>query len=94
MPQGLNNLANQNAVYRQADEARLGSSAGLMRTFFYLGAITASAANGIVFRDGATTAGMHELALVMLAAAVLFLVLTLADRSLRRAAPRGTPQPA
>jgi len=55
-----------------------------MRTFFYLGAITASAANGIVFRDGATTAGMHELALVMMAASVLFLVLTLADRSLRR----------
>ena len=86
IPQGLNNLANQNAVYHQADPARLGSSAGLMRTFFYLGAITASATNGIVFRDGAGTAGMHELALVMLAASVLFAVLTVADRSLRRVA--------
>lgn len=94
VPQGLTNLANQNAVYRQADAARLGSSAGLMRTFFYLGAITASAANGIVFRDGATTAGMHELALVMLTAAVLFLVLTLADRSLRHVAHPETPRPA
>ncbi|HWN29684.1 MAG TPA: MFS transporter [Actinomycetospora sp.] len=92
VPQGLNNLANQNAVYRQADAGRLGSSAGLMRTFFYLGAITASAANGIVFRDGATTTGMHELALVMLAAAVMFLVLTLADRSLRRVAHPETDQ--
>ncbi|MEJ2887863.1 MFS transporter [Actinomycetospora aeridis] len=87
MPQGLNNLANQNAVYHQADPARLGSSAGLMRTFFYLGAIIASATNGIVFRDGATTTGMHELALVMLAAAVVFLVLTLVDRSLARVRP-------
>jgi hypothetical protein len=91
VPQGLNNLANQNAVYVQADQSRLGSSAGLMRTFFYLGAITASATNGIVFRDGATTEGMHELALVMLVAAAVFLVLTLADRSLRRVRPDSRP---
>ena len=44
VPQGLNNLANQNAVYYQADPARVGSSAGLLRTFFYLGAIIASTA--------------------------------------------------
>ncbi|MDD7942751.1 MFS transporter [Actinomycetospora lutea] len=95
LPQGLNNLANQNAVYYQADPARLGSSAGLMRTFFYLGAIIASATTGIVFRDGATTAGMHELAIVMLAAAAVFLVLTLADRSLARVVQRvDTPDPA
>jgi MFS family permease len=95
VPQGLNNLANQNAVYHQADPARLGSSAGLMRTFFYLGAIIASATNGIVFRDGATTTGMHELAIVMLAAALVFLVLTLLDRSLARVVARvDTPDPA
>jgi MFS family permease len=93
VPQGLNNLANQNAVYFQADQERLGSSAGLMRTFFYLGAITASAANGIVFHAGATTPGMHELALVMLTAAAVFLVLTLADRSLRRVVPRDEGAP-
>ncbi|MEJ2862474.1 MFS transporter [Actinomycetospora flava] len=95
LPQGLNNLANQNAVYYQADPERLGSSAGLMRTFFYLGAIIASAANGIVFRDGATTPGMHELAIVMLAASAVCLVLTLADRSLARVVQRvDTPDPA
>ncbi|GLZ46929.1 MFS transporter [Actinomycetospora sp. NBRC 106375] len=90
VPQGLNNLANQNAVYFQADPERLGSSAGLMRTFFYLGAITASATNGIVFRDGATTPGVHELAIVMLVASGLFLVLTLADRSLARVRAPGS----
>jgi MFS family permease len=82
VPQGLNNLANQNAVYHQADPARIGSSAGLLRTFFYLGAIIASTAGGIAFHDGADTAGLHDLALFMLAAAVAFLVLTLVDRSL------------
>jgi MFS family permease len=82
IPQGLNSLAIQNAVYWQADPARIGASAGLLRTFGYLGAIVASAANGLFFRRGATTTGLHHLALFMLAAAVLFLVLTVADRSL------------
>jgi hypothetical protein len=66
-----------------------------MRTFFYLGAIIASATTGIVFRDGATTPGMHELAIVMLAAAAVFLVLTLLDRSLARVVRRAdAPDPA
>lgn len=84
VPQGLNNLANQNAVYYQADPDRIGSSAGLLRTFFYLGAIAASTANGIVFPDGATTGGLHHLALVMLVASGAFALLVLADRSLDR----------
>ena len=87
LPQGLNNLANQNAVYHQADPARIGSSAGLLRTFFYLGAILASTATGIAFRPSAGTPGLHDLALFMLAAAVVFLVLTLVDRSLRDVVP-------
>ena len=82
IPQGLNNLANQNAVYLQADPERLGASAGLLRTFMYLGAITASAANAAVFGERVTTAGLHDLALVVLAASVVLVVVTLVDRSL------------
>lgn len=85
IPQGLINLANQNAVYHQADPDRVGSSAGLLRTFFYLGAIAASAANGTALGAGATTTGLHHLALFMLAASVAFLLVTVVDRSLRRA---------
>ena len=62
VPQGLDSLANQNALYHQADPARMGSSAGLLRTFMYLGAIAASAADARCFRHGATTAGLHHLA--------------------------------
>ncbi|MDT7744410.1 MAG: hypothetical protein QOE59_3488 [Actinomycetota bacterium] len=91
VPQGLNTLALQNAVYRQSDPARVASSAGLMRTFFYLGAIAASTTGGLVFAHSATTAGVHDLALVMLAAAALFLVITVADRSLGRLTPREDP---
>jgi MFS family permease len=84
IPQGLNNLANQNAVYHQADPARTGSSAGLYRTFFYLGAISAAAANGAFLADRADTPGLHHLAMFLGPCAILFLAVTLADRSLRR----------
>ncbi|MFC4947381.1 MFS transporter [Pseudonocardia sp. GCM10023141] len=84
IPQGLIGLAVQNAVYQQADPARTGSSAGLLRTFLYLGAIVAAAANGSFLRDGASTAGLHGLAIFMVAVAVAFLAITVADRGLRR----------
>ncbi|MET8858210.1 MFS transporter [Streptomyces sp. NPDC004579] len=88
VPQGLNGLANQNALYRQADPARIGSAAGLLRTFMYLGAMAASAADAAFFTHGADTGGLHHLALFMLAGAVLLLAVTLIDRSLRCPTPR------
>ncbi|GAA2042379.1 MFS transporter [Catenulispora yoronensis] len=84
IPQGLIGLANQNALYAQADPERMGSSAGLLRTFMYLGALLASAANAAFYRDGATTGGLHQLASLLVVVAVLFLVVTLLDRSLSR----------
>ncbi|MEU0842039.1 MFS transporter [Streptomyces sp. NPDC005962] len=84
VPQGLNNLALQNAVYHQADPERMGSSAGLLRTFLYLGAMVASGANGVFFGARADTSGLHGLAWFMLVVAGLFLAITVADRSLGR----------
>jgi hypothetical protein len=84
IPQGLNSLANQNALYHQADPELIGSSAGLLRTFTYLGAIVAAAANAAVFTHGADTAGLHHLAVFVLAVAVALLVASVADRSLSR----------
>ncbi|MGO4756908.1 MFS transporter, partial [Streptomyces sp. 2MCAF27] len=84
VPQGLNTLALQNAVYHQADPERIGSSAGLMRTFFYLGAIVASSAYGAFYGARADTGGLHGLAWLMLAVAAVFLVVTAFDRSLGR----------
>jgi MFS family permease len=82
VPQGLNGLANQNALYRQADAERMGSAAGLLRTFMYLGAISASAAVAACFPHGADTAGLHSLSFVMLACAAALLVAAALDRSL------------
>ncbi|MES4891249.1 MFS transporter [Streptomyces sp. NPDC096012] len=84
VPQGLNSLALQNAVFHQADPDRMGSSAGLLRTFGYLGAIVASAAGGAFFGQRADTGGLHHLAWLMLGVSALFLAVTVADRSLRR----------
>ncbi|MFG1647515.1 MFS transporter [Amycolatopsis sp. NPDC049252] len=90
VPQGLNNLALQNAVYFQADPERTASSAGLLRTFAYVGSMIASATTAISFGDRADTGGMHELAWVMLAAGVLYLLVTLFDRTLGRVRAPGT----
>ncbi|MGW8378293.1 MFS transporter [Streptomyces sp. ODS28] len=84
LPQGLNSLALQNSVYRQADPARMGSSSGLLRTFAYMGSMIVSAATAYAYPERADTAGMHELAWVMLGAGVLFLLMTVFDRGLRR----------
>ncbi|MGW1029352.1 MFS transporter [Streptomyces sp. NPDC002577] len=84
IPQGLNGLANQNALYAQADPQRIGSSAGLLRTFMYLGALLASAANAVFYKHGATTGGLHHLAWLLLVVAGLFLLAGVMDRSLGR----------
>jgi MFS family permease len=83
VPQGLTSLALQNSVYHQADPERVASSAGLLRTSGYLGAILASSATAVFFAERADTPGMHHLTWFMLIVAVLFLAVTLADRSLR-----------
>ncbi|MDF3298968.1 MFS transporter [Streptomyces sp. K1PA1] len=84
VPQGSNSLALQNSVYVQADPRRIGSSAGLLRTFAYLGSMVASSATAASFGEHASTAGMHHLARIMLGAGVLYLLITVLDHSLRR----------
>ncbi|HEY0217835.1 MAG TPA: MFS transporter [Cellulomonas sp.] len=84
IPQGLISLANQNAVYHQAEPARIGASAGLLRTFMYLGAMIASGASGAFFGERPTDHGLHGLAVLMVVTSALLLLVTLLDRSLAR----------
>jgi MFS family permease len=91
IPQGLNSLALQNSVYRQADPATLGASAGLLRTFGYLGAIVSSAAQGAFYGKSADTSGLHHIAILLVGIGVAFLLLTLLDRSLTRSTTSATP---
>jgi MFS family permease len=92
LPQGLNSLANQNAVYYQAHPDLMGASAGLLRTFVYLGAMVSSAATGAFFKNGADTTGLHGLAWFLIIVAALLLVVILSDRSLARIGKQPTPE--
>ena len=83
VPQGLNNLTNQNALYHQAQPGELASSTGLMRTFQYLGAMFASAANGAFMHEGANTGGLHNLAVFQIAVSAGLFVFILFNRSVR-----------
>lgn len=83
IPQGLNNLAIQNTLYYQADPQRIASSAGLLRTFMYLGAIIASVVYGNVYGAKATTGGLHTLGWIVIGVALVFFLITVFDRTLR-----------
>jgi MFS family permease len=85
VPQGLNSLALQNSVYFQSDPERTASSAGLLRTFAYVGSMIASSTTAASFGQRADTGGMHQLAWTMLGAGALYLLLTVLDRTLGRA---------
>lgn len=93
VPQGVITLATQNALYRQAEPERIASAAGLLRTFTYLGALASSAATAAFFPHRADTAGLHHLALFMLAGSALLLAITLPDRSLNTLTPSRKARP-
>lgn len=81
-------------VDRQADSDRIGTSAGLLRTVFYIGAIVAGAAQGNFLSAADPTTGLHRLALFMLVVAALFLLVTVVDKPLHRLGSRREPETA
>lgn len=84
VPQGLINLANQNALYHQAQPEQLASSTGLMRTFQYLGAMLASAANGAFFHKGVYTGELHYLAVFQVVVSAGLIALVVLDGQVRK----------
>jgi predicted MFS family arabinose efflux permease len=75
--------SNQIALYTQAPAEVLGTAAGLMRAFGYLGSIGSSAITGVVFRNHVTDGGVLTIAWIMLGVSVVLLALTVLDRTLR-----------
>jgi MFS family permease len=84
VPRGLAAISNQAALYAQAPQDRMGSSAGLSRSSVQVGAIAASALIGPVYGSAPSDAGLHVLAWTIVALGAAALVLTLADRRLPR----------
>ncbi|MFC0042480.1 MFS transporter [Actinomadura rayongensis] len=73
----------QTALYTHAPPEHLGTAAGLLRTFGYVGSIASSAITGLVFRHEVTDHGVRLIAWIMIGVSLGLTVLTLADRTLR-----------
>jgi MFS family permease len=78
---------NQIALYGQAPAELLGTAAGLLRTFGYIGSIAASAITGIVFHTRVSDHGVHLIAWIMIGVSVVLILLTIADRTLHTRRP-------
>lgn len=74
---------NQIALYTQVAADQIGTASGLFRTFGYIGSIASSALIGIAFHKKVSDAGMHHVAVVMIAVSALALLMILTDRRLR-----------
>ena len=73
---------NQTALYMQVAAEQIGTASGLFRTFGYIGSIASSAIIGIAFHTEVTDAGMHTIAITMIAVSVMALFITITDRQL------------
>lgn len=80
VPQGLLNLANQNALYHQAPKSMIGMSAGLLRTAMYIGAIVSSTLISTLFKGDHITNGIHELGLFCMLIGLVIIILTFVSR--------------
>lgn len=74
VPNGLNNLGLQAALYDAAPAASMGTASGLFQTFRFTGAILSTAVIGVALGQGATSEGLHTLAAVIAAVSALLLV--------------------
>jgi MFS family permease len=99
VPQALNGLGNQYALYLQATPAQIGAASGLFRTFMYLGALISSAATASAYREAADTPGLHELAVFAAVCGALLLATVVVEALVRRRTPQpgvpraGEPEP-
>ncbi|MBB4689749.1 MFS transporter [Amycolatopsis jiangsuensis] len=88
LAQGLTSVANQTTLYREAPAETIGTASGLFRTAQYLGAIVASTVIAQCYGGHADSGGLHRLAVVLVVISGLLLLVTAADRGLRRAESR------
>jgi MFS family permease len=80
---GTMSQGNQMALYLQVPPRMMGTASGLLRTFTYIGSIVSSSLINIGFHDGATTAGLHLIAILMVVVSLIATFITIADKSLR-----------
>ncbi|MGB2710131.1 MAG: MFS transporter, partial [Conexibacter sp.] len=84
IPIGFNNLGLQSALYAVSDPQRTGAAAGLFQTCRFIGAVLATSLLGIVFADGVTSAGLHEIAALLAGVSAVVLLASLGAVRRRR----------
>ena len=82
---GSSNVTNQTALYREAPPETVGTAAGLLRTFGYVGSIAASTITGVAFRTHVDDGALHHVSLILIGIGVVVLLMTVLDRELARA---------
>ena len=80
---GLSMSVSQVVLCKLADSETIGTAAGLLRTFIYLGSIGAASVGGVFFTPQVSDVGMHAIGAVVAVLGLLALAMTLADRGLR-----------
>lgn len=93
VPNGINNLGLQAALYGVTPRERISWAAGQFQTFRYIGATLAAAMLGSVFKTGATTSGLHRIAAVLVIVAAVLTVANVAARWGQAQAAEVGPQP-
>lgn len=93
IPNGLNVVGNQAAMYAQAPAADTGIASGLFRTSQYIGAILSASAIGLVYGPRASDTGLHQLAIIFAALSVILLAATVFDHTIMRRPPAEKPTP-
>jgi MFS family permease len=78
----LGAVGNQGALYAQSPIEEVGTAAGLMRTFSYLGAILSSSLISLSYAHGVNDTGLHTMATALIGGSIVLVLLTVLDRSL------------
>ncbi|WP_084701413.1 MFS transporter [Streptacidiphilus anmyonensis] len=82
---GIASVANQTVLYQECPAATVGTAAGLLRTFGYVGSIASAAITGTAFHRHVTDTGLHHISWALVLIAALVLAITVGDRRLARA---------
>jgi len=78
VPNGFNNMGLQAELYNLAPLERISWAAGQFQTFRYVGAILSATLLAALFRQRATTSGLHSIAIVLVVVAVALIVASVA----------------
>jgi predicted MFS family arabinose efflux permease len=83
VPNGFNNMGLQAALYEFAPPERMSWAGGQFQTFRYVGAILSSTLLGTVFKQRASTDGLHSMAVLLIVTSVALIVASVATRRAR-----------